>query len=137
MSLPHSEIPLLDFTLAQRDRPAFIAQLRGMLINGGFVYLKQTPVPSDVVDKMVDSTAKFFALPPEVKDSVDMSHCAHFNGYLRKGSVENPTREQFNYGDDSLSSYEEGAPEYHKVHGSTPVSTLASDDFLSRLIEGS
>ncbi|KAJ7442966.1 hypothetical protein FB451DRAFT_1057160 [Mycena latifolia] len=120
MSPAHSEIPLLDFTLVERDRPAFIAQLRGMLINGGFVYLAQTPVPTEIVDKMVDSTAKFFALPPDMKDSVDMNYSAHFNGYLRRGSVENPTREQFNYGDDSVSPHEEGTPEYHKIHGSTP-----------------
>ncbi|KAJ6556851.1 Clavaminate synthase-like protein [Mycena vulgaris] len=120
MSLAHSEIPLLDLTLAHRDRPAFIAQLRGMLVNSGFVYLAQTPVPTAVVDKMVDSTAKFFALPAEVKDSVDMNKTAHFNGYLRKGNVENPTREQFNYGDEHVSPHEEGTPEYHKIHGSTP-----------------
>ncbi|KAJ7778638.1 hypothetical protein DFH07DRAFT_950647 [Mycena maculata] len=83
MSPPHAEIPLLDWTLAEHDRPAFIAQLRGMLINGGF------------------STAQFFALPADVKDAADMNDMAHFNGYLRRGTVENPTREQFNYGDDN------------------------------------
>ncbi|KAJ7930804.1 hypothetical protein B0H13DRAFT_1960325 [Mycena leptocephala] len=119
MSLAHPEIRLLDLTLAQRDKPAFIAQLRDMLINDGFVYLAQTPVPTEVVDKMVDSTAKFFALPADVKDTVDMNVSAHFNGYLRRGSAENPTREQFNYGDESV-SHEEGTPEYHKIHGSTP-----------------
>ncbi|KAJ7134006.1 hypothetical protein C8R43DRAFT_1133024 [Mycena crocata] len=119
MSLPHSEIPLLDWTLSQRDRPAFIAQLRGMLINGGFVYLEKTPVPTEVVDKMVDSTAQFFGLPSDVKDAVDMNSTAHFNGYLRRGSVENPTREQFNYGDDGV-SHEQGTPVYHKIHGGTP-----------------
>ncbi|KAJ7631290.1 Clavaminate synthase-like protein [Mycena polygramma] len=118
--LPHSEIPLLDLTLAQRDKPAFIAQLRSMLINGGFVYLTQTPVPMHVVDNMVDSTAKFFGLPAAVKDAVDMNDSAHFNGYLRRGSVENPTREQFNYGDESVALPSEDEPEYHKIHGSTP-----------------
>ncbi|KAJ7198166.1 hypothetical protein GGX14DRAFT_503895, partial [Mycena pura] len=120
MSLAHSEIPLLDMTLAQRDRPEFIAQLRGMLINGGFVYLAQAPVPTVAIERMVDATAKFFALPPEVKDAVDMNGCAHFNGYLRKGAVENPTREQFNYGDEDAGAHEEGVPEYHKIHGSSP-----------------
>ncbi|KAJ7089142.1 hypothetical protein C8R44DRAFT_751579 [Mycena epipterygia] len=119
MSLAHPEIRLLDLTLAQRDKPAFIAQLRDMLINDGFVYLVQTPVPTEVIDKMVDSTAKFFALPADVKDTVDMNVSAHFNGYLGRGSAENPTREQFNYGDESV-SHEEGTPEYHRIHGSTP-----------------
>jgi isopenicillin N synthase-like dioxygenase len=133
MSLTHPEIRLLDLTLARRDKPAFIAQLRDMLINDGLVYLAQTPVPTEVVDKMVDSTAKFFALPADVKDTVDMNVSAHFNGYLRRGSAENPTREQFNYGDESV-SHEEGTPEYHKIHGSTPVSALTLDHFLSQLI---
>jgi isopenicillin N synthase-like dioxygenase len=117
-------------TLAQRDRPAFIARLRDMLINGGYVYLTQTPVPLEVVDKMVESTEKFFALPADAKDGVDMNGTAHFNGYLRKGTVEKPTREQFNYGDDSIESPVEGTPEYHKIHGETPVSTLAFGSFV-------
>ncbi|KAJ6540730.1 hypothetical protein B0H19DRAFT_1269277 [Mycena capillaripes] len=120
MSPASPEIPLLDMSLAQRDRPAFIAQLRGMLINGGFVYLAHSPVPTGVVDKMVESTAKFFALPSDVKDAVDMNYTAHFNGYLRRGTVESPTREQFNYGDDSGTWPEEGTPEYYKIHGTTP-----------------
>ncbi|KAK6980908.1 Fe2OG dioxygenase domain-containing protein [Favolaschia claudopus] len=113
------QLPSLDMTLLESDRPAFIAQLRGMLINGGFLYLENPPVKLDIVDKMVDATEKFFALPPEVKDGVDMSGTAHFNGYLRKGPLENPTREQYNYGDEDI-KLDEGAPAYHKIHGNTP-----------------
>ncbi|KAJ7354066.1 hypothetical protein DFH08DRAFT_933757 [Mycena albidolilacea] len=119
MLIPHSEIPFLDYSLSQRDKPAFIAQLRDKFINGGFVYLEKGPVPTEVIDKMVDATTKFFALPPEAKDACDMNRVAHFNGYLRKGPAENPTREQFNYGDENI-TLEEGSPEYHKIHGSTP-----------------
>ncbi|KAJ7075008.1 Clavaminate synthase-like protein [Mycena belliarum] len=119
MARTHSEIPLLDLTLAQRDRPAFLAQLRDMLVAGGFVYLTQTPVPPAAVDRMVASTAQFFDLPTAVKDAVDMNGSAHFNGYLRKGAAENPIREQFNYGDEHV-ALEAGAPEYHKIHGGTP-----------------
>ncbi|KAJ7222829.1 hypothetical protein B0H12DRAFT_1151017 [Mycena haematopus] len=119
MSLQHPETPLLDWTLAQRDKSAFIAQLRGMLINGGFLYLEQTPVPATLIDGMVDATDKFFALPATVKDAASMNSTAHFNGYLCRGSVENPTREQFNYGDEHVDAAE-GTPVYHKIHGSTP-----------------
>ncbi|KAJ7059526.1 Clavaminate synthase-like protein [Mycena amicta] len=119
MSSSPPQIPLLDLSLAQRDKPAFITQLRNMLINGGYVYLTQTPVPTEVIDNMVESTAKFFGLPMEAKDAVDMNDCAHFNGYLRRGTAENPTREQFNYGDEAADPAE-GAPIYHGIHGSTP-----------------
>ncbi|KAF7342737.1 Fe2OG dioxygenase domain-containing protein [Mycena sanguinolenta] len=119
MSIPHSQVPLLDWTLADSDKPAFIAQLRGILINGGFLYLQNTPVPPALIDQMVDATAKFFALPAEAKDAADMNDTAHFNGYLRRGPVENPTREQFNYGDDHADAAE-GAPVYHNIHGRTP-----------------
>lgn len=131
MSSAHSEIPLplLDMSLAQRDKPAFIARLREMLVNRGFVYLEKTPVPTEVIDKMVDSTTKFFALSTEAKKACDMNHTAHFNGYLCKGPVENPTREQFNYGDDNADPLE-GAPVYHKIHGTTPVSVLASEGYF-------
>jgi hypothetical protein len=59
-----------------------------------------------------------------------MDDSAHFNRYLRRGNAENPTREEINYGDESV-SHEEGTPEYHKIHGSTPVSALTFGDFLS------
>ncbi|KAF8214818.1 hypothetical protein K438DRAFT_1802212, partial [Mycena galopus ATCC 62051] len=119
MSLP-PEIPRLDWTLVQRDKPAFIVQLRSMLINSGFLYLENTPISAELIDQMVDATAKFFALPTEAKEAVEMNGTAHFNGYLRRGPLENPTREQFNYGDDNADAIHEGAPDYYKLHGSTP-----------------
>ncbi|KAJ7485050.1 hypothetical protein B0H11DRAFT_2017901 [Mycena galericulata] len=122
MSMSDSDIPLLDYTLAQRpsSKPEFIAQLRSMLMFRGFVYLTHAPVPPTLITDMVSSTAQFFALPPAVKDAVDVNHSPHFNGYIRKGSAEAPTREQFNYGDESVAPPGEGTPEYHRVHGSTP-----------------
>ncbi|KAF7316735.1 Fe2OG dioxygenase domain-containing protein [Mycena chlorophos] len=114
-------LPILDYTLAERDHPAFLTLLRDMLINGGYLYLKNTPVPQAVVDDMIESTDQFFNLPMAVKDKLDMNNNKHFNGYFRKGTAENPTREQYNYGDENeLASALEGAPIYHHIHGDTP-----------------
>ncbi|KAJ6606324.1 Clavaminate synthase-like protein [Mycena vulgaris] len=121
MSLEYTQIPIVDWTLAQRDKPLFLSQLRGAIINVGFIYLSNHPVPMDLVDRVIDFTPKFFALPQAVKDSVDMKHSAHFHGYLRVGGEArdgNPdTREQFNFGGDRVCRYEEGKPEYLKLHG--------------------
>ncbi|KAJ7700880.1 hypothetical protein B0H17DRAFT_1327885 [Mycena rosella] len=119
MSLDYTQIPVVDWTLAQRDKPLFLSQLRGAMINVGFLYLSNHPVPMDLVDRVTALTPKFFALPQAVKDSVDMANSAHFHGYLRVGGDDgNPdTREQFNFGGDRVCRYKEGEPEYLKLHG--------------------
>jgi isopenicillin N synthase-like dioxygenase len=121
MSLEYTQIPVLDWTLAQRDKPLFLVELRNAMINVGFLYLSNHPVPMDLVDKVIDYTPKFFALPKEVKDSVDMANSPHFHGYLRVGGETkdgNPdTREQFNFGGDRECHYADGQPEYLKLQG--------------------
>ncbi|KAF7337748.1 Clavaminate synthase-like protein [Mycena sanguinolenta] len=122
MSLEYTEIPVVDWTLAQRDKPLFLTELRNAMINVGFLYLSNHPIPMDLVDKVIDLTPKFFELPQEVKNSIDMSKSPHFHGYLRVGGEANDghpdTREQFNFGGDRTCRYEEGEPEYLKLHGS-------------------
>jgi len=121
MSLEYTQIPVLDWTLAKRDKPLFVSQLRSAMINVGFLYLSNHPVPMDLVNHVIDLAPKFFALPQNVKNSVDMSDSPHFHGYLRVGGEVgdgNPdTREQFNFGGDRVCRYEEGKPEYLKLHG--------------------
>ncbi|KAJ7639310.1 Clavaminate synthase-like protein [Roridomyces roridus] len=117
--MAYSDLPLLDASLVDRDRAAFIAQLRTLLIEHGFLYLQNAPVPADLVKNMTDATAQFFALPSDIKEACDTNYTAHFNGYVRRGTIEKPTREQFNYGADNATP-KEGSPEYHKLHGSTP-----------------
>ncbi|KAJ7062922.1 hypothetical protein C8F01DRAFT_108092 [Mycena amicta] len=119
MSLEFDEIPILDWSLAKRDKPAFLLQLRNAMINVGFVYLSNHSVPMDLVDNVCKLTKDFFALPQAVKDEIDMSQSPHFHGYLRVGGVDGhkDTREQFNFGGDRVCRYEEGAPEYLKLQG--------------------
>ncbi|KAF7329210.1 Fe2OG dioxygenase domain-containing protein [Mycena kentingensis (nom. inval.)] len=114
-----SKLPFLDASLAARDRPEYIAQLRTHLINNGFMYLENAPVPAELIAAMVEATTKYFALPSEAKEASDLNRTMHFNGYLRRGPVESPTREQWNYGADNAGALE-GSPVHHHLHGSTP-----------------
>ncbi|KAJ6520413.1 Clavaminate synthase-like protein [Mycena sanguinolenta] len=122
MSLEYTEIPVLDWTLARRDKALFLTELRNAMINVGFLYLSNHPIPMDLVDKVIDLTPKFFDLPQEMKNAVDMNKSPHFHGYLRVGGEAKDghpdTREQFNFGGDRTCRYEEGKPEYLKLHGS-------------------
>ncbi|KAJ7574433.1 Clavaminate synthase-like protein [Mycena floridula] len=70
--LDYTAIPILDWSLSQTDKPLFIAQLRDAIINVGFLYLKNSPVPPEVLDQVVEFAPKFFALPQDAKDAVDM-----------------------------------------------------------------
>jgi hypothetical protein len=47
-----SEIPVLDYTDLAKDRAAFIASLQNVLTNVGFTYMKNTPVPWSLVEKV-------------------------------------------------------------------------------------
>ncbi|KAJ7290221.1 hypothetical protein C8J57DRAFT_338678 [Mycena rebaudengoi] len=123
MSLEFTEIPIVDWSMAQRDKPLFLMHLRRAMVNVGFLYLSNHPVPMDLVDKVIDLTPKFFALPQKAKDEIDMGNSAHFHGYLRVGhEVVGPdgnlhSREHFNYAADRVCRYSEGKPEYLKLHG--------------------
>ncbi|KAJ6580762.1 hypothetical protein B0H19DRAFT_1251063 [Mycena capillaripes] len=88
MSLDYTQIPVLDWTLAKKDKALFLSQLRGAMINVGFLYLSNHPVPMDIVDQVIDQTTRFFALPQEVKDSVNLTHSPRFYGYLQEGKPE-------------------------------------------------
>ncbi|THU96931.1 Clavaminate synthase-like protein [Dendrothele bispora CBS 962.96] len=121
-SLDYTEIPVIDWQLSETDKPTFLRQLRDAMINIGFLYLGNHPVPKEVIEEVKRVAPTVFDLPQEIKDSIDMSNCEHFHGYLKwdgsnvKDSKD--VREQFNFGGDRVCEWKEGEPEYLKLHGS-------------------
>jgi len=125
-----SSIPILDYSLVSSsqpgDREAFINQLRHALINVGFLYLKNHPVPQPIVDRLIGSIPKLFDLPQEAKDKIRMENSQHFLGYSRlgteltKGQVDQ--REQYDFGTTHKCRWQKGDPDYYRLWGECQAS---------------
>lgn len=83
-----TSLPTLDisrFHGTAEGREAFIAELRKVLYNHGFFYLKGHGVSPTLIEDVVSTAKRFFALPPEEKLKIEMVNSPHFRGYNRAG----------------------------------------------------
>ncbi|KIK66128.1 hypothetical protein GYMLUDRAFT_959752 [Collybiopsis luxurians FD-317 M1] len=119
--LDYYEIPVIDWRLSETDKPLFLRQLRDAMINIGFLYLANHTVPTEVIAQVKKMAPKFFDLPQNTKDELDMKNSMHFHGYLKVNaetlSNDASVREQFNFGGARVCAWKEGEPEYLKLHG--------------------
>lgn len=67
------------------ERAAFVADLREILHDHGFFYLTGHGVVQTLIDDVVATAKRFFALPLEEKLKIEMVHSRHFRGYNRAG----------------------------------------------------
>lgn len=67
------------------ERAAFVADLRKILHDHGFFYLTGHGVGQTLIDDVVATAKRFFALPLEEKLKIEMVHSRHFRGYNRAG----------------------------------------------------
>jgi isopenicillin N synthase-like dioxygenase len=122
-----SSIPILDYSLlsSPTTRHLFISQLQHALINVGFLYLSNHPVPASTIDTLVSYIPKLFGLPQAEKEKIRMVHSPHFLGYSRlgaeltKGKID--IREQFDIGTKHETRWKEGLPVHWKVWGPSQV----------------
>ncbi|KAJ3826576.1 hypothetical protein F5880DRAFT_73385 [Lentinula raphanica] len=119
--LDYYDIPVIDWELSVTDKPLFLRQLRDAMINIGFLYLANHPVPKEAIARVKEMGPKFFQLSQKTKDELDMKNSMHFHGYLKVSgatlSNDASVREQFNFGGARVCSWKEGEPEYLKLHG--------------------
>ncbi|WP_105382682.1 isopenicillin N synthase family dioxygenase [Neorhizobium alkalisoli] len=83
-----TSLPTLDlsrFYASPQERTAFVAELRKVLHDHGFFYLKGHGVDSRLIEDVVSTTKRFFALPLEEKLKIEMVKSPHFRGYNRAG----------------------------------------------------
>jgi isopenicillin N synthase-like dioxygenase len=88
MSDTRSTLPVLDLEhLAQggERRNNFLQSLRHAAHEQGFFYLSGHGVSESLNNAILEQSARFFALPEKVKDSIAMIRSPHFRGYNREG----------------------------------------------------
>lgn len=114
-------IPILDYSLVKTDKKQFLDDLQYALVHVGFLYLKNSPIPKDVVDKIINWAPKVFEIPTEEKLKVEMKNSPHFVGYSRQGNEitknKKDNREQYDFGSELPCAWKEGEPEYRKLWG--------------------
>ena len=121
-------IPILDYSLASSPatRKKFLDQLRDTLINVGFLYLSNHPIPHANIDLLIDYLPQVFNLPQDAKEKISKVHSPYFLGYsafgaeLTKHAVDQ--REQFDFalGNETY-PWKEGDPECYKLLGPCQV----------------
>lgn len=80
-----STLDLSRFHAAPEERQAFIAQLRKVLHEHGFFYLVGHGVDPKLIENVVATAKRFFALPLEEKLKIEMVKSPHFRGCNRAG----------------------------------------------------
>lgn len=83
-----ASLPTLDisrFHASAEERDVFIAELRQVLYEHGFFYLKGHGVNPTLIEDVVSTAKRFFALPLEEKLKIEMVKSRHFRGYNRAG----------------------------------------------------
>lgn len=145
MTTSFQRVPIVDYSLAlsPATKPAFLASLREAVINVGFLYLSNHPIPLSTVDGLETCIPKLFALPQEEKDKISMKHSPHFLGYTALGKEftkgKRDAREQFDFATEvcplirlksmtcfsfsqqHASRWTPGAPDYHDLWGPSQV----------------
>ncbi|KAL1958492.1 hypothetical protein VTO42DRAFT_4356 [Malbranchea cinnamomea] len=81
-------IPILDLSLARdpASKPDFLLALRRALLEVGFLYIKNTGIPDQLVKDVVTLGKQFFDLPLEKKLEIEMKNAPSFLGYSRLGN---------------------------------------------------
>ncbi|KEF56713.1 uncharacterized protein A1O9_06903 [Exophiala aquamarina CBS 119918] len=82
-----SSVPILDLSLARdpRAKPQFLLDLRYALLEVGFLYIKNTGIPQELIHEVIRLGKGFFALPEEKKLEIEMKNAKSFLGYNKLG----------------------------------------------------
>lgn len=64
-----SSVPVLDLSLARDSatKPGFLVELRHALLEVGFLYIKNTGIPDELIEQVITEGKAFFDLPIEEK----------------------------------------------------------------------
>ena len=82
-----NSVPVLDLSLARSPstKKAFLDDLRHALLEVGFLYIKNTGIPADLINHVQTLGKAFFDLPEEKKLEIEMKNAKSFLGYNKLG----------------------------------------------------
>ena len=81
-----TQIPILPLSAARSPatKPQFLADLRHALLHVGFLYLSDTGLPADLVQRVTSECRRFFeTLPLAEKERIEMKNEKSFLGWSR------------------------------------------------------
>lgn len=121
-----NSIPLLDlsrFNAAEgKERAAFLAELKDAARHVGFFYITGHGIEPALLDALLNSAKRFFALPEPDKLAVEMVNSPHFRGYTRiaweRTRGQQDWREQIDIGaEQPVLPRSPGAPAWTRLQG--------------------
>jgi isopenicillin N synthase-like dioxygenase len=119
-----TSLPVLDMAMLDRDEvsaAAFLDALRVATHEVGFFYLVGHGIPDDVTARAFATAERFFALPTEDKQRIEMLRSPHFRGYTRTGGEvtggQVDWREQIDIGAERDRTDDPTAPAYMRLEG--------------------
>ncbi|MDD7941010.1 2-oxoglutarate and iron-dependent oxygenase domain-containing protein [Actinomycetospora lutea] len=119
-----TNLPVLDMAMLDGDEAsaaAFRDALRTATHEVGFFYLVGHGIPDDVTARAFATAERFFALPEQDKQGIEMLRSPHFRGYTRTGGELTAGRvdwrEQIDLGAERARTDDPGAPAYMRLEG--------------------
>lgn len=126
--MPNSNVtalPALDFRkfdAGPAERAVFLQELRSAVRDVGFFYLEGHGLPQSLIDDVLGSSRRFFALPETAKLEIEMVNSPHFRGYNRVGQEltqgQRDWREQVDIGSEAPAlPFDKGLPAWTRLQG--------------------
>jgi isopenicillin N synthase-like dioxygenase len=87
ITMSFSSVPILDLSLARcpNTKPQFLQDLRHALLEVGFLYIKNTGIPDELISRVKSAGISFFDLPEHEKLKCQMVNAPSFLGYNKLG----------------------------------------------------
>jgi len=79
MSSSFQSVPVLDYSLSLSSdtKPDFLEQLQHALLEVGFLYIKNTGIHDELIQKVISLGKAFFDLPEGEKLRLEMKNCRY------------------------------------------------------------
>lgn len=117
-----TSLPILDYSLVQNFKvDEFLSQLRNALFRIGFLYVKNHPIPEELITKIKSYSDELFNLPTFEKLRIEMCNSPQFVGYNKLAAEKtkdiDDQREQFDFSTELPYTWKEGDPIYRRLRG--------------------
>ena len=141
MAIDFTSIPVIDLGEAEDHalRPQVLEELRHVLLNVGFLYVRNHGIPGEVIHDLVTTLPVLFSLNEQEKNEVALCNSPHFLGYSGTGSEttagKTDGREQFEFATELTNDWVEGQPLAERLKGPNQARRSAAISKKSFLVD--